>query len=238
MDHTPHTLVGRGAGHPNSSPVRTRRAQLRQRAQDGTVDVAARSNPITAYGFRPIQLEKAGGERFTRRSPRYPRQWCGRVEVSLWWTSHVSPPRLISPRGLPSAGITRPPRYYAPSDFLAIITISLLLRLLTATARPAAQPGSPTFTYPLWRHAVLSDPGEANRYLPYPDSGDVVFWVLDPIDPPKNRYNGAQSLQPNGLRPAASLSTLGPWRYRHQPKTRYAMHWVRAFAAALSAASG
>jgi len=97
----------------------------------------------------------------------------------------VSPPRLISPRGLPSAGITRPPQYYAPSDFLATLSAASLLRLLTDTSRPEAWPGSPTFTYPLLLYAVLSDPGEAVRLLPSSDSGAVAFWVSDPIDLPE-----------------------------------------------------
>src|SRR6266853_1475158 len=51
------------------------------------------------------------------------------------------------------------------------------------------------------------------------------------------RINGAQSLQPDGLRPAPSLSTLNPRRYRRKPKTRYGMCWVDTFPVALAATS-
>src|SRR5262245_52689291 len=51
------------------------------------------------------------------------------------------------------------------------------------------------------------------------------------------RINGAQSLQPVGLRPAPSLSTLNPRRYRCKPKTRYGMCWVGTFPVALAATS-
>jgi hypothetical protein len=51
------------------------------------------------------------------------------------------------------------------------------------------------------------------------------------------RINGAQSLQPAGLRPAPSLSTLNPRRYRREPKTRYGMCWVDTFPVALAATS-
>src|SRR5215471_7982925 len=51
------------------------------------------------------------------------------------------------------------------------------------------------------------------------------------------RINGAQSLQPYGLRPAPSLSTLNPRRYRREPKTRYGMCWVDTFPVALAATS-
>ena len=51
------------------------------------------------------------------------------------------------------------------------------------------------------------------------------------------RINGALSLQPYGLRPAPSLSTLNPRRYRREPKTRYGMCWVDTFPVALAATS-
>jgi len=64
-----------------------------------------------------------------------------------------------------------------------------------------------------------------------------VFWGTQPIDHPKSRFNGAQSLQPEGLRPTTSLSTLDPHDYPYRPKTRYQVRWVSASWAALSAAS-
>jgi len=41
----------------------------------------------------------------------------------------------------------------------------------------------------------------------------------------------------HGLRPATSLSTLNPCRYRHVLKTRYGMRWVNAFPMELSSTS-
>src|SRR5215211_2665038 len=61
------------------------------------------------------------------------------------------------------------------------------------------------------------------------------FWT--PSATSQIRINGAQSLQPYGLRPAPSLSTLNPRRYRREPKTRYGMCWVDTFPVALAATS-
>jgi len=66
---------------------------------------------------------------------------------------------------------------------------------------------------------------------------DSVFWVCQVIDRPKYCLNGALSLQPEGLRPITSLSTLDPHAYPYRPKTRYLVRWVPASWAALSAAS-
>jgi hypothetical protein len=54
---------------------------------------------------------------------------------------------------------------------------------------------------------------------------------------PQNNLNGALSLQPGGLRPITSLSTLDRHGYPFRPKTRYRVRWVPASRAALSAAS-
>ena len=50
-------------------------------------------------------------------------------------------------------------------------------------------------------------------------------------------FNGALSLQPEGLRPITSLSTLDQHGYPYPPKTRYQVRWVPASWAALAAAS-
>ena len=50
-------------------------------------------------------------------------------------------------------------------------------------------------------------------------------------------FNGALSLQPEGLRPITSLSTLNQQGYPYRLKTRYQTRWVSASWAALSAAS-
>ena len=50
-------------------------------------------------------------------------------------------------------------------------------------------------------------------------------------------FNGALSLQPEGLRPITSLSTLDRHGCPYRPKTRYQVRWVTASWAALTAAS-
>ena len=54
---------------------------------------------------------------------------------------------------------------------------------------------------------------------------------------PQQILYGALSLQPKGLRPITSLSTLDPHGYPYRPKTRYQARWVSASWAALAAAS-
>lgn len=66
----------------------------------------------------------------------------------------------------------------------------------------------------------------------------MAFKVSDPLGLLTKPVNGAPSLQPEGLRPATSLSTLNSSRYRQEPKTRYGIRWVGAFPVALSATSG
>ena len=73
--------------------------------------------------------------------------------------------------------------------------------------------------------------------LPTAGMSDGVFWVCQVMDHPKYSLNGALSLQPEGLRPTTSLSTLDPHGYPYWPKTRYQVRWVPASWAALSAAS-
>ena len=51
------------------------------------------------------------------------------------------------------------------------------------------------------------------------------------------RVNGALSLQPYGLRPARSLSTLPPRRYQRAPKTRESMCWGDTLPVARAATS-
>ena len=54
---------------------------------------------------------------------------------------------------------------------------------------------------------------------------------------PQQTLYGALSLQPKGLRPITSLSTLNPQGYPDRLKTRYQVRWVSASWAALAAAS-
>ncbi len=60
---------------------------------------------------------------------------------------------------------------------------------------------------------------------------------VKPSTIPHFNLNGALSLQPEGLRPITSLSTLNPHGYPYRPKTRYQVRWVTASWAALAAAS-
>ena len=149
----------------------------------------------------------------------------------------MSPLRLTSPRVLPSTGVTPLHQYYDPSDFLITILAFSLCRLVRQYCPPwqsdedlprspyyfddmpcSQTPGMPDIT----AHSVMSD---------------GVFWVCQVMDHPKYSLNGALSLQPEGLRPTTSLSTLDPHGYPYQPKTRYQVRWVPASWAALSAAS-
>ena len=102
---------------------------------------------------------------------------------------------------------------------------------------PEERPGSPTFTGSLLRHAVLSDPEEATRLLPIPNTG---VWSSDQLTSstlPQVSLTGlnhfslaAYGLPHPGLRltPAVTGSRL---------KTRYEMGWVGPFSVALSATS-
>src|SRR5262249_5810793 len=84
---------------------------------------------------------------------------------------------------------------------------------------------------------MLSDPGGAAHVCPFVTSAMVPSDFSTPSATSQIRINGAQSLQPSGLRPAPSLSTLNPRRYRREPKTRYGMCWVDTFPVALAATS-
>src|SRR5262245_23297142 len=84
---------------------------------------------------------------------------------------------------------------------------------------------------------MLSDPGGASNVCPYVTLAMVPSGFSIPSATSQIRNNGARSLQPDGLRPAPSLSTLSPRRYRREPKTRYGMCWVGTFPVALAATS-
>ncbi len=73
--------------------------------------------------------------------------------------------------------------------------------------------------------------------LPFLGTRDRAFKVSDPLGLLILEFNEAQSLQPEGLRPTTSLSTLNARRYRLALKTRYGMCWVSTFPVALSATS-
>ncbi len=127
--------------------------------------------------------------------------------------------------------------YYDLSDFLTVISISSLLHLsintfITERTARTSHVHLSTFTA---CHALR--PRGCHVYLPMSDIHDVAFWLYDTISHPAININGAQSLQPKGLRPAASLSTLNSRRYRREPKARYRMCWVNTFLVVLSTTS-
>ncbi len=80
-------------------------------------------------------------------------------------------------------------------------------------------------------------PRRCSTYLPISGIWNSAFGFIDILSHPRNGVNEAQSLQPYGLRPTTSLSTLNLRRYRRKPKTQYGTRWVSAFPVALSATS-
>lgn len=152
-------------------------------------------------------------------SPRFPSEG-----GSTWSPSPCDrlsrPPTTMAP--LTSCPPFRPPR-------------CLLCRSILPSLEERS--GSPTFTELLWLHATLSDPGGVPCSCPVSGQGMWPSRFLTLSASSKTSVNGAQSLQPEGLRPATSLSTLNSGRYRQEPKTRYGIRWVGAFPVALSATS-
>ena len=80
-------------------------------------------------------------------------------------------------------------------------------------------------------------PRRCRTSLPLSPSAIVSSGLFKPSTLPKFVLNGAQSLQPEGLRPTASLSTLNCAVTGRQPKTRYRMRRVTASRAGLPPAS-
>ncbi len=151
---------------------------------------------------------------------------------------NVSPQRVVLPEGLPSASITPLQRYYALSDFLAVISAPLLFMLVGQYFHMVEElPGSPTFTCLLSLRAMLYDPGGVLHPCPSSVCRILLSDNSTSSATPKRVINGARSLQPDGLRPATSLSTLNLRCYQRKPKTRYRMRWVNTFPVALSATS-
>jgi hypothetical protein len=132
-------------------------------------------------------------------------------------------PRFISTMPhLTSRSSSRWPRYYPCSSVLPL---------------PEERPGSPTFTGPLLRHAVLSDPEEATRPLPMATTVMVSSEKLTSSTLPQVSLTGLHhfSLAAYGL-PHPCLR-LTPAVTGSRLKTRYEMGWVGPFSVALSATS-
>ena len=157
--------------------------------------------------------------------------------MRLWCSHDVSSLRLILPKVLPSTDVTLFRRYYDLSDFLTVISISSLLHLSTDTFITERTVRTSHVHLSTFITCRALRPRGCHVYLPMSDIHDGAFWFYDTISRPTNRINGAQSLQPEGLRPAISLSTLNSRRCRHELKTRYRMCWVNTFLVALSATS-
>ncbi len=123
---------------------------------------------------------------------------------------------------LTSSPPSRHPRYLHLFDGTAFpdraVRISHVHCLALMTCRALRPQGRPT-PLPISRCRMLS-------------SGE-----LKPSTIPLSNLDGALSLQPEGLRPITSLSTLDPQGYPYRPKTRYQVRWVPASWAALAAAS-
>jgi len=156
---------------------------------------------------------------------------------------------LFSQRFSTKGGLARGPslcEHYPASTVLCPLRLpgshfgSLAVTLVGQYFRAVEElPGSPTFTCQLWLRAVLYDPGGVVHSCPFHRHAQCCFRATrNPQPPQKVLINGAQSLQPYGLRPAASLSTLNLRCYQRKSKTRYGMCWVSTFPVALSATSG
>ena len=204
--------LGREVGHPTSPPLEPHRALLRQWAHDKTI--------------HSVDIQ-----------PSYSSQFCFRyyresdvlttflLKESLYLESfplQELPCFTGTMTHLTSWPSFRLPRFYTCQPILSF---------------RKEQSGYPTFTYLLSLHAVLSDPGGV-IYLCHISRYIIVLSELTTSSAtPEDRINGAQSLQPYGLRPITSLSTLNSCRYQHRPKTRYRICLVNTFPVALSATS-
>ena len=80
-------------------------------------------------------------------------------------------------------------------------------------------------------------PRRCSTYLPTSGMWNGAFGFIDILSHPRNGVNEAQSLQPYGLRPTTSLSTLSLGCYQRKLKTRYGVCWVNTSPVALSATS-
>ena len=145
-----------------------------------------------------------------RRQPGYPCQFRGRDTWRLGGSHHVSLSRLAWPGALPSTGVTPLLRYYDPSDFLGAVSAPSLLRLSADT--PVL--GRAARICHVHRSALVAcralRPRGCRVHLPDLGARDVAFGTFNTLGHPTSTVYGAQSLQPCGLRPTTSLSTLNP----------------------------
>ena len=123
---------------------------------------------------------------------------------------------------LPSAGITRPPRYYG------LIRLPIPLPMASSPRLPVPplleeSIGPPRFlAKSLGQHAMDYDPGGVSVISPHNDDFVAAFGVLNHLDLLHNiSIFGAGHLHPCGLRPTVSLFTLHLCDYPHRRKTRY-----------------
>jgi len=138
----------------------------------------------------------------------------------------ISPPRLRLPGALRSAGITPFHHYYGSTDFLPTFSTSLLIRLVSRYFLPGrASRISHVHRYSFDTCHALR-PRRCHQQLPIHVADDVAFPARYSVSHLSCVVNGAQSLQPCGLRPISFLSTLSHQRFHWQPKTRFRVCWV------------
>ena len=160
----------------------------------------------------------------SRRQSRYPAKYRVRRSMSLCCTHDISLRRAAPPRVLPSTGVTPLHRYYDPSDFLSTVSASsptgLVLRYCAPSQSTQDLPRSPVCCGYM---PCSQTPVMCRAAALYRRAACCLLAFRDHRPSLKAIVNGAQSLQPEGLRPAPSLSTPDRCRCRHRPKTRY---WV------------
>ena len=115
-------------------------------------------------------------------------------------------------------------RCYDPSDFPMAISASSPTRLVRRYCLPSQSPRDLPRSPVGFDDMPCSPPPGMPCATTQSRGARCCLLGLKTIDPPKIGTNGSPSLQPRGLRPIASLSTLDRQRYRYLPKTRY---WVR-----------
>ena len=151
---------------------------------------------------------------------------CPRV-MSLCWTHGVSLQRATSPRVLCSTGITPLHHYYDPSDFLTAFSTSSPSRLVRRYCSPSQStqdlPRSPACCSCMPCSQTPGMPPVATHF-----AQPVVLSSVQATSStiPNEILNGAPSLQPFGLRPTTSLSTLSTFVTDRLPKTRYWVRWA------------
>jgi hypothetical protein len=162
-------------------PVLTKRAQKNASFSGTAQNCELVEEPVTRAPphLEPIVPNSGNGLRtkpFARLQPSYPLQLCVRRSIGLCCTHDVSPPRLVSPRGLPSTNITWLQWYYAPSDFLTAVSMSSLLHLFIDTPFPGRTVRTSHVRLSTFDACRALRPRGCHTLLPIPATCDVAFW--------------------------------------------------------------